>query len=83
MSARLSVGCKSGILDQWYSRSKFQPTLGKFLSVEDVNLESEISIRAAARAESIGGGQGYFRCNGNGKNKRRKCFKDNLKCNSK
>ena len=79
------LGLMSGILDQWYSRNQFQPTLEKFLSVEDVNLESEISLRAAARAESIGGCQGYFRCNcsGNCKTKRCKCFKDNLKCNSR
>ena len=53
--------------------------------MEDVDLESEVSLRAAARAESIGGGQGYFRCNcsGNCKTKRCKCFKENLKCNSR
>ena len=28
--------------------------------MEDVNLEPEVSLRAAARAESIGGGQGYL-----------------------
>ena len=79
------LGCKSGVLDQWYSRNQFQPTLEKFMNVEDVDIEKEVSLRAAARAESIGGGQGYFRCNctGNCKTKRCKCYKDNLKCNSR
>ena len=79
------IGCKSGVLDQWYSRNQFQPTLEKFMNVEDVDIEKEVSLRAAARAESIGGGQGYFLCNctGNCKTKRCKCYKDNLKCNSR
>ena len=75
------IGCKSGVLDQWYSRNQFQPTLEKFMNVEDVDIEKEVSIRA----ESIGGGQGCFLCNctGNCKTKRCKCYKDNLKCNSR
>ena len=55
------IGCKSGVLDQWYSRNQFQPTLEKFMNVEDVDTEKEVSLRAAARAESIGGGQEYLR----------------------
>ena len=79
------LGTKSGVLDQWYSRNQFQPTLEKFMSVEDVPLDKEISLRAAARAESVSGGQGYFRCNctGDCKTKRCKCFKAQVKCNSK
>ena len=57
------LGCKSGVLDQWYSRDQFQPTLEKFIRVEDVTLETEVSLRTAPRQESICGGQGIFKCN--------------------
>ena len=57
------LGCKTGVLDQWYSRNQFQPTLEKFMSVSDVSLETEVSLRTAAKQESMGGGQGYFKCN--------------------
>ena len=79
------LGCKTGVLDQWYSRNQFQPTLEKFMSVSDVSLEREVSLRTAAKQESMGGGQGYFKCNctGNCQTKRCKCFKANLKCNSR
>ena len=79
------LGCKSGVLDQWYSRNQFQPTVEKFMSIADVPVEIEVSLRTAARQESIGGGQGYFRCNctGNCITKRCKCFKADLKCNSR
>ena len=79
------LGCKSGVLDQWYSRNQFQPTLEKFMRVEDVPLETEVSLRTAARQESIGGGQGVFKCNctGNCITKRCKCYKAGLKCNSR
>ena len=68
--------CKSGVLDQWYSRNQFQPTVEKFMNIADVPVEIEVSLRTAARQESIGGGQGYFRCNctGNCITKRCKCF---------
>ena len=79
------LGCKSGVLDQWYSRNQFQPTLEKFLTVQDVPMEKEVSLRMAARLESIGGGQGFFKCNctGNCTTKRCKCFKASVKCNSR
>ena len=53
--------------------------------VEDVPLETEVSLRTAARQESIGGGQGVFKCNctGNCITKRCKCYKAGLKCNSR
>ena len=55
------VGCFGPV--QWYSRNQFQPTLEKCIRVEDVPLETEVSLRTAARQESIGGGQGIFKCN--------------------
>ena len=79
------LGCKSGVLDQWYSRNQFQPTLEKFMSMDDVPMDKEISLRSAARLESIGGGQGIFKCNctGNCITNRCKCHKAGMKCNSR
>ena len=79
------LGCKAGVLDQWYSRNQFQPTLEKFMTVSDVVLGTEVSLRSAAKQESIGGGHGYFKCNCtvNCLTKRSKCFKAELKCNSR
>ena len=54
------LGCQTGVLDQWYSRNQFQSTLEKFMSVSDVALEMEVSLRSAAKQESMGGGQGFF-----------------------
>ena len=33
------------------------------MNIEDVLMDKEISLRSAARLESIGGGQGVFKCN--------------------
>ena len=79
------LGCQTGVLDQWYSRNQFQSTLEKFMSVLDVALEIEVSLRSAAKQESKGGGQGFFKfnCTGNCQTKRCKCFKANLKCKSR
>ena len=35
----------------------------KFIRVEDVTLENEVSLSTAPRQESICGGQGIFKCN--------------------
>ena len=47
--------------------------------------ETEVSLRTAARQESLGGGQGIFKCNctGNCITKGCKCYKAGLKCNSR
>ena len=79
------LGCKIGILDQLYSRNQFQPTLDKFMCIEDINLDQEVSLRSVARQERIIGGLDYFRCNctGNCATNWYKCHKSGSKCNSK
>ena len=55
------LGCLTGILDSHYSRNQFSPTLEKFLTMEQVPKDKTISLRTAAREESMGSGQGFFR----------------------
>ena len=61
------LGCRSGILDSLYSRNQFSPTLESFLTLDDVNTERIIPLRTAAGEESMGGGQGFFKCSCTGK----------------
>ena len=56
------LGCKSGVLEQYYSRNQFQPTLEKYLSRADIPLNQVVSLRTAACLESMGGGQGMLKC---------------------
>ena len=85
------LGCKTGVLDSLYSRNQFSPTLEKFLIVAVVPTENILShalilsLRAAAKEESMGSGQGFFKCSctGNCITKRCKCLKAARKCNSR
>ncbi len=57
------LGTKSGVLKTLYLRSMFQLcTDNGFLSLEEVPLDKEVSVREVATKESIGGGQGFERC---------------------
>ena len=92
------LGCLSGILDSHHSRNQFTPTLEKILTLEQVPKDKTISLRTAAKEKSKDSGQGffsyiitfalfsyifYFRCTGQCANKRCKCFKAGLSCNSR
>ena len=79
------LGCSTGVLDTLFSRNQFSPTLTSFLKPEEVNMEKEVGVRTAARAESMGGGQGFPKCNCTGKclNSRCRCKKDSRRCNSR
>jgi len=78
------LGTEAGILHSVYARSQFDVCSEKFISINDVP-ENQIALRSAATALSIGSGQGFVRCNCNGKctNNRCKCRKANTLCNSK
>ena len=56
------LGCESDILDQWYSRNQFQPTIENFLDPSEVPKDIEFSFRAAAKQESMGAGPGFLKC---------------------
>ena len=79
------LGCRSGALDSHYSRNQFAPTLEKHLSVSEVPRDKKVSLRMAAGLESMGGGQGFFKCNCTGQcnTNKCKCVKANRKCNSR
>ncbi|XP_063850377.1 uncharacterized protein LOC135094310 [Scylla paramamosain] len=48
------LGTKHGLLKQVYTRNQFTPCLEKFLSLDDVVQEREVSLREVAIAESMG-----------------------------
>ena len=79
------LGTEFGTLDQMYSRNQFAPTIENFISIADVPENVIISLREAAQKNSIGLGQGFFKCNCKTgcKTKRCKCFNAKKICNSR
>ncbi len=80
------LGTRFGLLKTLFLRSMFQLcTDSGFIALDDVPLDKEISTREAATKESVGGGQGFSRCDckSNCLNMRCKCRKENRLCNSK
>ena len=57
-----TLGCKSGILDSLYLRNQVAPTVETLLATDAVPTDKFVSLRSAAGAESIGSGQGFFKC---------------------
>ncbi|XP_064104013.1 centriolin-like [Macrobrachium nipponense] len=57
------LGTKHGLLKQVYTRNQFIPCLEKFLSLDDVVQEREISLRKVAIAESMGQVADYLSAN--------------------
>ena len=84
-NALYRLGTKSGLLKQAYSRNQFTPVKEKFLEVSDVPQDKEISLREAARGESVGNGQGFFKCGCKTGciTGRCKCKSNNVLCNSR
>ncbi|XP_060859794.1 KRAB-A domain-containing protein 2-like [Metopolophium dirhodum] len=78
------LGCNDGVLKQLYSRSQFTVCSENLLAVEAVPNES-ITLRSAATAQSLGTGQGFFKCTCTKKcdTKRCVCRKKEVLCNSK
>ena len=78
------LGTKHGKLEGSYSRNQFHLCDEKFLKAECVP-DQEISLRAAANLESIGTGQGFFKCTCKGKcnTNKCKCKRKGKQCNSK
>jgi len=81
------IGVKSGILNGKFSRNQFDLCSQVLLSASDVSTKREISLREAVQLQSVCGGQGFTKCNCKGTSScatnRCKCFKANLKCNSR
>eukprot|EP00102_Acyrthosiphon_pisum_P023247 XP_016660457.1 PREDICTED: KRAB-A domain-containing protein 2-like [Acyrthosiphon pisum] len=79
------LGCKSGILKQLYARSQFTTCSENLISLSDIPQEKEISLRSAATEQSIGNGQGFFKCTCITKCTTNRCIcrKNGVLCNSK
>ncbi|XP_062569481.1 SCAN domain-containing protein 3-like [Saccostrea cucullata] len=84
-NAQFKLGTKHGILHGAFSRNQFLPSSVHSLMVDDINRENEISVREAARLQSVGDGQGFMKCTCKSGCIRRtcKCLKANLLCNSR
>ena len=81
------IATRAGVLQGKYSRNQFDLCAQKFLSMSDIRQDREIPLRTAVHDESQCGGQGYVRCNcagaGRCQTKRCKCYKAQVKCNSR
>ena len=85
---KYQLATKHGIIEHWYTRNQFAPTLEKFLNFDNVNLVEKISLRAAAKQQSVTGTGSLgttFQCHCRGKCLDKRCqFKrKNLQCNSR
>ena len=79
------LGTRSGILEGLFHRNMFQVTKEKTLKIDEVNMDIKLGVREAARAESVGKGQGFLRCTCGGQciTKKCNCLKAGAKCNSR
>ena len=80
------LGTTSGILNHWYTKTEFTICKTKFIALESVNKEKNISLRQAAGKESLVGGQGMQKCNCKKdpcENNKCNCKKNGVICNSK
>ena len=82
-----TIAVRGGILKGKYSRNQFDLCRHKLINDNELNLNSEISLRQAVQFESKCGGQGFVKCNcGDSKRcqtNRCKCFKARVMCNSR
>ena len=74
-----------GILKQLYARSQFTTCSENLISLSDIPQEKQISLRSAATEQSIGNGQGFFKCTCITKCSTNRCVcrKNGVLCNSK
>ena len=79
------LGTRSGLLTATYSRNQFMASSFHGLSESDIDLNVEISVREAARLQSIGNGQGFVKCSCKTGCSRKtcRCVKANVLCNSR
>ena len=78
------LASQAGVLDVMFSRNGFDKLDSKDLNVV-IKTDVKVSVREAASAVDIAGGQGMAKCNCNGQcaNARCSCKKANLLCNSR
>ena len=61
-----TIVVKNGVLQGKYSRNQFDVCTHSMYTLQNMNEECSISLRAAVRQESKCGGQGYTKCNCSG-----------------
>ncbi|KAI1691670.1 putative KRAB-A domain-containing protein 2-like [Ditylenchus destructor] len=78
------IGTEHGVLNNLFATNCVTPCREAFLSLENVP-DKTVSLRTAANSSAMGTGQGIFKCGCKQKcnSTRCKCFKSNVKCNSK
>jgi hypothetical protein len=78
------LGTSDGVLKKAYSRNEFQLCSTSFVTVNECQPSSSLSLRTAA-AVSSGSNQGFTKCNCNSKCDTKRCFcvKRGVLCNSK
>lgn len=83
-TGKMTVGTRHGVISYPFMRNQLEACSSNMLSIEDVEVENIIPLRTAVAAESLGHGQGYFKCSCTGKcaNARCSCVKNQQKCNS-
>ncbi|KAK7489972.1 hypothetical protein BaRGS_00018837 [Batillaria attramentaria] len=57
------IAVRNGLLKGRFSRNQFDVSKERFLTEDFVDLTKAISVRQAVIAESLGGGQGFVKCN--------------------
>ena len=80
------IGTKDGPLKGCLARNMVEKCKKNvFVSLEEVPSTSELSVRQAVAAESVGNGQGFIHCNCKGgcQSGRCKCRRSNHLCNSR
>ena len=79
------IGTNDGMIKGWFPRTDLLRVEATNI-IQEVPKEKLLSLREAARYQSLSDGQGYQKCNckisGNQcKTKRCKCFNNNVSCN--
>ena len=79
------LGCKAGILNNWFAFNQLQPTelKGSGFKIKDIP-QQQVTIRAAISAISVGNGQGFLKCSCKSETcKNCSCAKADQSCNSR
>jgi hypothetical protein len=78
------LACEAGVLSTMFARNRFDKLEAKDLTVK-IKLYKQVSVREAASAVDIAGGQGFLKCNcsGNCSKLNCKCQKKKVLCNSR
>jgi hypothetical protein len=82
-----TIATRHGVLSNKYTRADFTLCPQRLLKNSDINKDKHVSLREALKL-SKSGGQGFVKCNCAAlqkkcSNSRCKCFKAQLKCNSR